>query len=39
VALHTTGATLVTADRRYFDKARSVGHIARLGDLDLPHPG
>ena len=38
VALHTTGATLITADQRYFDKARSISQIARLGDLDLSQP-
>lgn len=36
VALHTPEATLVTADRRYFDKAQSIGQIARLGDLPQP---
>jgi predicted nucleic acid-binding protein len=35
-ALHTTGATLFTADRRYFTKAQSIGQIALLGDLSLP---
>lgn len=35
VALHTPGALLVTADRRYFDKAKAVGYIAYLPDLDL----
>ena len=34
VALHTTGATLITADRRYFDKACALGQIARLDDLN-----
>lgn len=33
VALHTPEAALITADQRYFDKARSIGQIARLGDL------
>ena len=37
VALHTPDATLITADRRYFDKARSIGQIFWLGDLNLPH--
>lgn len=35
VALHTPGAVLVTADRKYFDKAKAVGHIAYLPDLVL----
>ncbi len=38
VALHTTEATLVTADRRYFDKARPVGQVVLLGGLNLPQP-
>jgi len=33
VALQTPGATLVTADRRYFDKARHLGQISWLGDF------
>jgi predicted nucleic acid-binding protein len=37
-ALHTTGATLVTADQRYFNKAQSIGQIARLGDLRQLRP-
>ena len=32
VALHTPGATLVTADRRYYEKARREGRIILLGD-------
>jgi predicted nucleic acid-binding protein len=36
VALHTPEATLVTADQRYFDKARAIGQIVRLGDLPPP---
>ena len=32
VALHTPGATLVTADRRYYEKARREGQIILLGD-------
>jgi len=36
LALHTPGATLITADRRYYDKARSSGRIALLADWDLP---
>ncbi|MDG4594461.1 MAG: type II toxin-antitoxin system VapC family toxin [Candidatus Contendobacter sp.] len=36
VALHTPAAILVTADRRYFDKAQPIGQIARLSDLPLP---
>lgn len=35
VALHTPGAVLVTADRKYFDKAKTVGAIAYLPDLAL----
>ncbi len=35
VALQTPGATLVTADRRYFDKARHLGQISWLGDFVL----
>lgn len=35
VALHTPGATLVTADKRYFRNASDVGHIALLADLVL----
>jgi len=34
-ALHTPGATLVTADRRYFLKARELGQIAYLADFSL----
>ena len=33
VALSVPGAVLVTADRRYFDKARHLGQIAWLGDF------
>ena len=33
LALHTPGAVLVTADRRYFDKARHLGQIAWLADF------
>lgn len=36
LALETPGAVFVTADRRYFDKARSLGAIAWLGDVPLP---
>jgi len=35
LALHTPGARLVTADRKYFDKARGIGHISYLPDLAL----
>jgi len=35
VALHTPGATLVTADKRYYRKASDVGRIALLGDFAL----
>lgn len=34
VALHAPDATLITADRRYFDKAQSIGQILWLGDLN-----
>ncbi|OGS99701.1 MAG: PIN domain-containing protein [Gallionellales bacterium RIFCSPLOWO2_12_FULL_59_22] len=33
VALHEPNATLITADRRYYDKARTIGQITLLGDL------
>ncbi len=33
VALHTPGATLVTADKRYYRKASDVGRITLLADL------
>ena len=33
LALHTPGAMLVTADRRYFDKAQHLGQIAWLADF------
>lgn len=33
VALHTPGATFVTADRRYHDKARHLGQIAWLAEF------
>ncbi len=32
VALHTPGATLITADQRYFDKAKGEGRIILLSD-------
>lgn len=35
VALHTPGAVLVTADRRYFDKARHLGQLAWLPDFQV----
>lgn len=35
LALGTPGAVLVTADRRYFDKARHLGQIAWLPDFRL----
>ncbi len=38
VALLTPEATLVTADRRYFDKAQSHDRIMLLSNLTLPHP-
>lgn len=33
VALHEPSATLITADRRYYDKAKSIGQITLLGDM------
>ncbi|MBK8120889.1 MAG: type II toxin-antitoxin system VapC family toxin [Sulfuritalea sp.] len=33
VALHTPGATLVTADKRYYRRASDVGRIALLADF------
>ena len=38
VALLTSETTLVTADRRYFDKAQSSGRILLLSNLALRHP-
>ncbi|MDO8787398.1 MAG: type II toxin-antitoxin system VapC family toxin [Sulfuritalea sp.] len=35
VALHTPGATLVTADKRYFRNARNLGRITLLADFVL----
>jgi predicted nucleic acid-binding protein len=35
VALHTPDAVLVTADKRYYDKARSEGQIILLADFKL----
>jgi predicted nucleic acid-binding protein len=35
VALETPGATLVTADQRYYDRARGERRITLLADLDL----
>lgn len=35
VALHTAGAVLVTADRRYFDKVRHLGQIVWLADFEM----
>ena len=32
VTLHTPGATLITADRRYYDKAQTEGQITLLAD-------
>ena len=32
VALHTPGATLITADQRYFDKAKGEGQVILLSD-------
>jgi predicted nucleic acid-binding protein len=31
-ALHTPGSTLITADQRYYDKAKAIGHITLLGN-------
>jgi predicted nucleic acid-binding protein len=36
VALSVPNAVLVTADRRYFDKAKHLGQIAWLADFNLP---
>lgn len=36
VALHTPNAVLVTADTRYYAKARLEGHISLLADFSLP---
>lgn len=33
VALHTRGASLITADKAYYRKAHSAGHIMRLQDF------
>jgi predicted nucleic acid-binding protein len=38
VALHTSGASLVTADQRYYDKAQREGHISLLADWSRPKP-
>ena len=35
-ALHIPGATYVTADLRYYEKAKAVDQIALLADFDLP---
>jgi predicted nucleic acid-binding protein len=35
VALHTPGASLITADQRYYDKAQSEGSIKLLANLRL----
>ena len=36
VALHTPGAVLITADTRYYAKARLEGQISLLADFNLP---
>jgi len=36
VALHTPGAVLVTADQRYYNKARLEGQISLLADFRFP---
>jgi len=38
VALHTPGATLITADRRYYGKARDIGQINLLADWEQETP-
>lgn len=35
VALHTPGATLITADQRYYDKAKAEGQITLLADFRI----
>ncbi len=35
VALHTPGASLITADQRYYDKAQAEGRITLLANLQL----
>jgi len=35
LALETPGAVLVTADRRYYDKAREIGRLVWLGDFEV----
>jgi len=35
VALNTAGATLVTADRRYYEKASGFGRMTLLADFKL----
>lgn len=35
VALHTPGATLITADQRYFEKAKAEGQITLLADFRI----
>ena len=37
VAMQNPDATLVTADRRYYDKARSEGQIIMLADWNPRH--
>ncbi|MFO1433156.1 MAG: type II toxin-antitoxin system VapC family toxin [Candidatus Competibacteraceae bacterium] len=34
-ALHTPNATFVTADQRYYEKARNIGPIMLLADLNI----
>ncbi|PIV88305.1 MAG: PIN domain-containing protein [Hydrogenophilales bacterium CG17_big_fil_post_rev_8_21_14_2_50_63_12] len=38
VALHTPGATLITADRRYYEKAKAEGQISLLADWERETP-
>ncbi len=38
VALHTPGATLITADRRYYDKAKAEGRIVLLAEWASDQP-
>lgn len=35
VALHTPGSTLITADKRYFEKAKGAGQITLLSDFQF----
>ena len=35
VAMHTPGAVLITADKRYYDKTKQVGRITLLADWSV----